>query len=184
VLAVVDTTTDQLVDVNPATADIDAIVLTGQNPQFMQYVAEEGKILVSETGNFGVNDGGIEAVDPRDFIAEGFFVDENDLGGDLGNFVTVDGLKGYAVISFLDANFNFFNKVVIFDEDGNNLGDLTGDLAFIPSLAVDGSKRILVPDRTLTAPGIRIFDSSSDTEVTASPIDVGLPPNVVIVLYQ
>ena len=184
VLAVIDTTTDQLVDVNPATADVDAIVLSGQNPQFMRYVAEAGKIVVSQTGSFGVNDGGLEAVDPQDFIAEGFFVEGNALGGDLGDFVTVDGLKGYAVISFMDANFNFFNKVVIFDEDGNNLGDLTDDLPFIPTLAVDSSKRILVPDRTLTAPGIRIYDSFTDTEVTASPIDVGLPPNTVIVLYK
>jgi hypothetical protein len=184
VLAVIDTTTDQLVDVDPATPDVDAIVLTGQNPQFMRYISEVDKIAVSETGSFGVNDGGIETVDPLTFAAEGIFVDENDLDGDLGDFVTVDGLKGYAVISFLDASFNFFNKVVIFDEDGNNLGDLTGDLPFIPSLAIDSDKRILVPDRTLTAPGIRIFDSITDAEVTASPIDVGLPPNTVIVLYN
>ena len=182
VLAVIDTTTDDLEDVDPTTADIDGIVLNGQNPQFMRYVPDLGKIVVSETGSFGDKvDDGIETVDPFTFDAEGFLIDEDDLGGDVGDVVIVDGLKGYVVIT--DANFD--NKVVIFDvETGDNLGDLTGDLPFIPELAVDGSKRVLVPDRTLTEPGIRIFDSFTDTEVTASPIDVGLPPNTVIVLYK
>jgi hypothetical protein len=101
----------------------------------------------------------------------------------MGDFVITDGLRGYTVISFMDANFNFFNKVVIFDvANGDNLGDLTGDLPFIPSLALDGNQQILVPDRTLTAPGIRVYDAFTDTEVTTSPIDVGLPPSAVIVL--
>lgn len=183
VLAVIDTTTGQLVDVDTSDPDIDPIVLTGQNPQFMRYDSTLGRIVVSQTGNYGVNDGGIETVDPVTFTAEGFIVDENTLGGDLGDFVIVDGLKGYAVVGFLDAQWNYFNKLVIFDvTTGINLGNLTGDLPFIPSLALDSSKQILVPDRSMTAPGIRIYDSLTDSEVTASPIDVGLPPNTVIVL--
>ncbi len=182
VLAVIDTTDDTLVDADPGAAGVNPITLSGQNPQFMRYVPDLGKIVVSETGSFGDKvDDGIETVDPFTFDAEGFLIDEDDLGGDVGDVVIVDGLKGYVVIT--DANFD--NKVVIFDvETGDNLGDLTGDLPFIPELAVDGSKRVLVPDRTLTEPGIRIFDSFTDTEVTASPIDVGLPPNTVIVLYK
>jgi hypothetical protein len=35
---------------------------------------------------------------------------------------------------------------------------------------------LFLTDRTATKPGIRIFDVTTDTEITTDPIDVGLPP--------
>jgi hypothetical protein len=185
-IAVIDTDTDTLVDVNPVTPEIDPIVLTGRNPNFMYYDEGLGKIVVSETGSYGMMDGGIEVVDPLSFEAEGFIIDEAALGDDAGPVVMVDNVIGFVVVGGF-----FSNKVVAFDvavDPGtgavtvSNPRDLFSNSPFIPSLAVDDTKRLLVPDRTLASPGVRIFDSFTEVEVTASPLDVGLPPNTVMVI--
>jgi len=185
-LAVIDTNTDTLVDVDPGTPEVDPIVLTGRNPNFMYYDEGLGKIVVSETGSYGMMDGGIEVVDPVNFVAEGFVIDETTLGDDVGFVVLVDNAIGFVV-----AGGFFSNNVVAFDVSvnqvtgvvtGSNPRDLISGLSFIASLAVDDTDRLLVPDRTAGAPGIRVFDSSTETEITVDPIDVGLPPNTVLVV--
>jgi hypothetical protein len=189
VVAVVDTETNQLVDVDPSTPGVvDPIVLSGRNPVYMRYNAGLGKLVVSEVGSFfDQTDGGIEVVDPLSFEAGGFIIDEAGLGGDVGDVVIVDNVVGFAVVGGFSSN-----RVVAFDVDvdtgtgvitGSNGRDLVSGLSFIPSLALDGAKRLLVPDRTLSAPGLRIIDTLTEKEITSSPIDVGLPPKVVV-LFQ
>ena len=101
--------------------------------------------------------------------------------------MSADGRKVYAVAGGFSEN-----GVRVFDVeldpatgrfDGQNPRDLGLSLPFIPSLAMDDAGQLIVPDRSLEAPGIRIVDSFSDDEVTNSPIDVGLPPNAVVILY-
>jgi hypothetical protein len=177
-LVVIDTTTNEIVDVDDSTDAVDAIVLTGRNPQFITYNADAGNIVVSETGAyFDTTDGGVETVDPISWEAEGFVVTETTLGGDLGTVAMVNANLGYAVIGGFSNN-----TVVAFDAAaGTKSADVVATEGFIPSLAIDSQDRLLVPDRTLTAPGIRIFDTSDNTEITTTPIDVGLPPNVILV---
>ncbi len=175
-LVVIDTATDEIVDVDPSTPDVDPIVLTGTNPQYMRYDAERGKIVVSETGNWGVQDGGLETVDPDTYEAEGFFVTEATLGGDVGDFVPAGTGRVYAVVS--DASYQ--NDVVI-AEAGADGWSRTGALglsgAYIPSLATTGFGHLLVPDRSTGAPGVRVYDLVTGVEITTEPIDTGLPPN-------
>jgi hypothetical protein len=181
IIAVIDTTTDTLVDVDPATTGVQGITLTGRNPIYMEYDETLERIVVSEVGNYGLMDGGIETVDPDTFEAEGFMSTEAQLGGDIGDVVLVNGTKGYVVIS--DPSWVDPNTVAVFAvATGNKSGELAITSPFIPDLALDSQNRLFVPDRTPTAPGVRIFDTTTDDEVTAAPIDVGLPPNV-IVLY-
>jgi hypothetical protein len=186
-LAVIDTTTDTLVDVDPSTPGvIDPIVLTGRNPQFMHYDADLDKLVVSETGSYFANDGGVEVVDPVTFQAEGFVIDESTLGSDIGDAVIVNGSIGFVVVGGFNPN-----EVSAFDVtvdpgtgavSGSNPRPLFLSSPFVPSLAVDGADRLFVPDRTAVDPGIRVYDTATETEITASPIDVGLPPQTVIVL--
>jgi len=187
VLAVVDMEKDILVDVDTGTQEVDPIVLTGQNPTFMSYDEGLGKIVVSETGSYGIMDGGIEVVDPLSLEAEGFIIEEASLGGDVGAVEIIDNRVGFTVVGGFSPN-----KVVAFDVEVDASGTVTGsgsrdvvtDLSFISSLAVDGGKRLLVPDRSFTTPGVRIFDTFTEAEVTASPLDVGLPPNTILILFQ
>ncbi len=178
-VVVIDTATDEVVDVDPSTDEVDPIVLTGTNPQFMRYDAELSKIVVSETGSYGAQDGGLETVDPGTYQAEGFFVTEEALGGDVGDFVMVGGAKIYVVVGGFGPN----DVAVVENLDGSwqKQGTLGTSGSFIPSLALDGRGRLLVPDRDTTNPGVRIYDTTTDQEVEGSPVDVGLPPNSITV---
>lgn len=177
-LVVIDTTTNTLVDTDASTPDVvDAIALTGRNPQFMFYDETSGKIFVSETGGYGATDGGVETVDPTAFEAEGFIIDESDLGGDVGAIAVSNG-TGYIVVAGTWPN----NTIMTFDAASGAQGDdLLVNGAFIPSITLDDQGRLFVPDRTTTAPGVLIYDTADNTEITTGAIDVGLPPNVILV---
>src|SRR5262249_39223332 len=75
-LAVIDTDSDSIV------GDIE---LSGENPfaATKGLTVRNGAIYLAEAGLFGVMDGGIERVDLATQEAEGFFVTEEDLGGDI-----------------------------------------------------------------------------------------------------
>jgi hypothetical protein len=188
-IAVIDTESDTVVDVDAGTAGVvDPIVLTGRNPVDMSYDEGLGKIVVSETGSyFDQTDGGIEVVDPLSLEAEGYIIDETTLGGDVGAVEIVGNRIGFVVVGGFSPN-----KVMAFDVDVDAVGTVTGsaprdvatDLSFISSLAVDGGKRLLVPDRSVATPGVRIFDTFTEAEVTVSPLDAGLPPNTILILFQ
>lgn len=177
VLAVIDITTDSLVDTDPATAGIQGVTLTGQNPTFMKYDANLGKLVVTETGTYFANDGGIETVDATTFTAEGYVITEATLGGDAGDFVILSTRTGYVVTGGFSPN-----DVSIFDIPSKaKTGTLGLNSPWIPSLALDASNRLFVPDRDTTTPGVRVFETTNNTEITTTaPIDVGLPPNKIV----
>lgn len=177
-LVVVDTATHTVVDTDASTPNVvDAITLTGRNPQFMFYDETSGKIFVAETGSYGVNDGGVETVDPTAFEAEGFVIDESELGGDAGAVAVSNG-TGYVVVAVTWST----NTIMTFDaSDGTKGDDLLVKEAFIPSLTLDDQGRLFVPDRDNTTPGVRIYDTADNTEITTTPINVGLPPSVILV---
>ena len=64
---------------------------------------------------------------------------------------------------------------VIDIEAGQVLEELVADLTLVQDIAAD-DQYVYVPDRSATAPGIRIFDRSTFVEVTTQPIQTGLPP--------
>src|SRR5262249_51404000 len=106
-IAVIDVATDAVVG---------SITLSGTNP-FAESAglapdAATGKIVLTEVGECGtVGDGGIERIDPATGTAEGFFVTEQDLGGNVTDVVIVDDHHAYAIL--LDAEAR--SRVVRFD---------------------------------------------------------------------
>jgi len=179
VLAVIDTTSDTLVDVDPSTAAIDGIRLAGTNPftesQGLTVDAASGDIFTSSVGSFGtIGDGGIERIDTRTNRSAGFLVTENDLGANITDFVLIDAHQAYALL----LDLNSINRLVRFDPTTRTItATLLTSSEFLVDIALEPSRRELyVTDRTLKQPGIRIFSTSDDREVTASPVDTGLPP--------
>lgn len=174
-LVVVDSNTDQIIDTNPVLPGPQGIVLTGRNP-FAEMLLDpvRGKILVAETGNFGALDGGIEFVDPVTLSAEGWFVSESTLGGDISAVRLWHDCSGYAVIN--DATFR--TKLVRFDRClGSLLGTSWQSNGFdLCDLELDANDQVLVADRDLVTPGVRIFRAQNGTQVTSSPLAFGLPP--------
>ncbi len=165
-IVVLDTTTDAVVD---------TITLTGGNAfgitAGLERDPETGMLVVAEAGNiFKTGDGGLERVDPVSHTAQGYFVTEQALGGNITDFVLVSAHKGYAVV--IDDDLK--SALVAFDP---TRGVATRRILFgedAPSdveRAPDGT--VWVADRALGGPGLRIFDPNDDHQLTRAPIDVG-----------
>jgi hypothetical protein len=175
VVAVVDCTTDQIVDVDPNTDGLQGIPLTGRNP-FGELLFDpvRQKIYLAEVGAFGVADGGAEFIDPQALSAEGFFITESALGGDLSAVRLWSDCSGYAVLN--DASFN--TKLTRFDWcSGSVWQDCLTTSGFRISdleIAVDGT--IVITDRDLATPGVRVFQAPGCAEITTSTLGFGLPP--------
>jgi DNA-binding beta-propeller fold protein YncE len=173
-IAVIDVATDAVVG---------TIALTGTNPfaESAGLVPDPitGTLTLTEVGEFGrLDDGGLERVDPATLTAEGFFVTEADLGGNVTDVVLIDDHHAYAIL--LDAVAR--SRVVRFDP---TLRQVTATLAEGDEFLVDiergpDGQTLYLTDRTLKHPGIRRFAIADDTEIAPSPIDTGLPPFDVV----
>lgn len=170
---VVDTETDTVTE---------EIKLTGKNPVgIMHYSQAMGGLVLAEVGSWGIPDGGIEILSPKTGVPSGFIVTEQELGGDLSNAVIASKNKGYAVIGAA-AGEGSVTKLVSFNPTtGEKLDDLIVSEGWhLESLSLTpNGEELWVTDRTPDSPGIRIFATVDDTEVTEGPIDVGLPPSMV-----
>ncbi len=175
-VAVVDCTTDQLVDADAVAPGIQAIPLSGRNPfADMSVDPVRQKIIVGEVGNFGVLDGGVEFVNPVTLQAEGFFITETTLGGDLNAVKLATDCTGYAIVN--DATFR--TKLVRFDRcAGTVLSTPLQSSGFdLCDVEIDYARgHVLVSDRDFIHPGVRVFEARTGAQITTSPIDMGLPP--------
>jgi len=179
VVAVIDVRTDTVVDVDPATAGVQGIALTGRNPitDFI-YDAATHSLLIGCAGAFGALDGGIERIDVNTFQSTGFAISEATLGGDVTDIAWNGPNHSYAVIS--DASFNA--SVVAWSPATGALvgsGPVYAPGGFtIPDVAVNDRGELYVADNTFTAPGVRVFQTGTDTPL-AGPLNTGLPPNQI-----
>jgi hypothetical protein len=162
---VIDTDTDMV---------LNEITLTGENPfgQTKGLTVSDGALVISETGNFGVNDGGIERVDLASGTAQGFFITEADLGGDISDFVLVSDHLGYALVSLPD----FTTSMVAFDPTAGAVLRTVVAGASPSDIELDENGQLFMADRSVTNPGIRVFRASDGTELTPAPLSTGLPP--------
>jgi hypothetical protein len=133
-----------------------------------------GKLVVDEVGDIQrTGDGGLERVDPFTLTAEGFFVTESDLGGNITDFVLVSPTKAYAIV--IDDQLH--NILLAFDPSERRVTRrLLTRTQYLPAIALAPDGILWLADDGLPAPGIRLFDPSNDRELTRAAIDVGLPP--------
>ncbi len=178
-VAVVDTVTDTLVDVEPATPEIDAIPLAGTNPFGMTVDPASGMLWVWETGSFFViGDGGIEAIDPTTNRSLGLIATEDALGGTVTGAAPYTTERAFAVV----ADPDFRNRLVAFSPaTGEALDTLHASGTLLPDVEVNDRGEVWLADRSLRSPGVRIFDAASGAAI-AGPIDVGLPPFEIVFL--
>ncbi len=174
-VAVVDITTDGLVDVDAVTPGDQSILLAGTNPASdIRLHPWMAKLYVSCVGFWGLQDGGVEIIDPVTFQSEGYVLTEAAAGGDINDVVIVSDDKGYAIVT--DASFH--TVLIAFNpETGMKTGTLyaPGDYV-LNDIELSPQGELFLADRTPTRPGIRIYDIDTDIEITTDPIDVGLPP--------
>ncbi len=173
-IAVIDTNTDRVVD---------TIELTGENPfsATKGLTVRDDLLWVAEAGRFGVMDGGIERIDLATNRGEGgFYVTEEDLGGDIVDFVLVDDHLAYAIVSRDD----FSTTLVAFDPTTATIIDtlVSVDGFTLLDIELDDRGEIYLTDRDRQHDGMRIFNARERVEITTQPLDVGLPPFEVVFL--
>jgi hypothetical protein len=172
-VAVIDTTTDTVIG--------EPIRLTGRNAfgDASGLAREPGgtRLAISTPGDiYTVGDGGIQWLDTDTMTVDpaGFFVTEDDLGGNVTDFVLVSATKAYAIVQARDLQ----NRLVTFDPShpAGSVAVLFARDAFLPDIALAPDGTLWMADQSRPGYGIRILDTATDTFVTSRPIDVGLPP--------
>jgi hypothetical protein len=166
-IIVINATTDSI---------IKAINLMFKNPQELSIF--NGKLYVGSVGIWGVNDGGIEAIDLATDSNIGSIAGESAFSGDIASIIVVSDTKGYAVIS----TPAFTTELHAFNPQIKTVGPkISGiDAPCSGHMAFDGAY-VYVGDRSNSTPGIVIIDPKTDTKVGTTK-NVGLPPNSLALL--
>jgi hypothetical protein len=147
----------------------------------LRYSRALQRLVIIESGSWGERDGGIEFFDPTDNSLSGLLIDEKELKGDVVDAVVVSETVAYAIVG---RPTDGGSKTVLVGFDPST-GEITDELLesdkwvyTTVELSPDGTE-LWVADRSRTAPGVRILDAGTGTELTGDPIDVGLPPFMI-----
>ena len=168
--------TSKIIVINATTDSVlKAINLAYKNPQELSIF--NGKLYVGGIGIWGVNDGGVEAIDLSMDSNIGSIADESAFSGDIASIIVVSDTKGYAAIS----GSNGISQLYTFNPTIKSVGATVSGVDSISwgHMAFDG-KYIYVGVRSKT-PGIAIIDPETDTKIGTIK-NVGLPPNSLALL--
>ncbi len=155
---------------------LNPIELEGANPYPKIRFQNENNLLVGCVGFWGILDGGIEKVNPNSGGSEGFLITEEELGGDVVNFVVADD-QLFVLIS----NTSFVTSIVSVNLNTNAVNTVVSSTGYdLADLAWDGDFQLYVADRALGSAGIRVFDSVTHVELTTQPVSTGLPPFQIV----
>jgi len=180
-LAVVDVTTNQLVDVDPIEPGVQGIELQGTVPSFKMQL-EARRLFVSVPGIWFESDGGIEEIDLDNLQSLGFLTSEVQIpAAQMGTFILVSPEKGYVINHtdiVLSSHLMSFSRL-----DGSPLAQVMFTLeTVVENLAFDpATHQLFFPDSGSPVPGVRVLDTSTDTELTTSPVTTGMPPRDLVV---
>ena len=180
-IAVVDVTSDQLVDVDPDAEGTQGIVMTGSNPAGAALRGSRWYLSAVNTYT-ELTDGGIEVIDLANLRSEGIVLDETTAGGNPGSLVMTSDNDGYAVIT----DENFVNTVKRLDlatqSVSPGLDGLSG--GFVPGLGLFGTRLFVLDQGSFGDPasaGVKVYDVNSN-DLLAGPIGTGLPPSSIAFL--
>jgi hypothetical protein len=183
-LAVIDTATNELVDVDTVSPGVQGIELPATNPYRDILVDEDtGFLYVACSARWGPLDGGIVEVDPVALEAVRVVSTEAQLGGDLYDFTLPVSGRAHAVISTLSPSWEQF--CVAFDwSTGEKISNVwkPGGYNVMDVEVHEGSGQLFLADRTYVSPGIRVFDLSDGGQLTTGPIGASLPPHDLLVV--
>ena len=170
--------TAEVAVVDSDTLDIESsFQLLGRNPvtQFVPH-PDTGVVLVGHAGFWtDSEDGGIERIDLLAGESDGWVITSDELGGNVQDFVILRRDLGYALVNVP----NDADRLVSFDPES---GRRTGELATAPTFTLTRivhdphREQLLVVSRDPASPGVRIFDVSTNRELTDAPLPTGLPP--------
>jgi hypothetical protein len=173
-LLVLDIGTNQWIDADPSLPGVQGVRLVGTDP-YTRIVEAGDTLLVGCVGYYGMQDGGIERIDPEALVALGQEITESALGGDIVD-LAVTGSTRHVIV----ADSSWVTHLVRYTPQGGLHTIASGTGYDFVDLAFDGDVQLFVADRRVGAAGVRVFDATSGVELTASPVDVGLPPSLIM----
>ncbi|MBD3348497.1 MAG: hypothetical protein GF400_04800 [Candidatus Eisenbacteria bacterium] len=183
-LAVIDTATNTLVDVDGTTPGVQGIELPFTNPYRDIHVDEtSGLMYVACSGSWSSLDGAIVEVDPVSLQVTGTVATESQLGGELYDFTLPLGARAHAVVSTSTPDWEQF--CVAFDwSTGEKIGDVwkPGGYSVMDVEMHEGSGQLFVSDRSYASPGVRVFDAAEGSQLTTGPLAASLPPHDLLVV--
>jgi DNA-binding beta-propeller fold protein YncE len=172
-LAVIDTTSDTL---------IGGIELSGENPfgATKGLTVRDGAIWLSESGRFNTLDGGIERVDLASGTAGGFVVSEQELGGDVTDFVIVSDHLAYATIN----RSGFTNALISFDPTTRQVlaTHHESNTYTLFDLELNDRGELYLADRSRRTAGLRVFRAADGAALVDGTMNLGLPPFEILFL--
>lgn len=174
-IAVIDTDTDTLIDVNPGAPGTQSIALANADPYSeIQLDPWSGYLYVAGVEFWGLSDGGVELIDQVALSSAGTIFTESAAGGDMQDVEIVCPTVGYAIVQ----NASFHTVLIMFDPStGTKTRTVYSPGDYVMQDVEQGpTGDVFLTDRTPTAPGVRIYDALTGDEITSAPIDVGLPP--------
>jgi hypothetical protein len=175
-VAVIDGVADTVLDADATQDGVQAIKLVGRNPiSDLEYDFTRNRLLVCSVGDFGVLDGGVEAIDVNTLEALGYETTEAALGGQLGDVAV--SASGRAYVSLSDLSFEGASWIERYDRDtGAPRHTLYSTENFaLGDLETNTLGELWACDRTLLSPGLRVYNTTDDAAL-AGPISTGVPP--------
>jgi len=184
-IAVVDLATETLVDADPATDGVQAIVLAGTSPKMaMQVIGEPPKLFVSASGAF-MDAGGLERIDLDTLTSEGLVIAEEDgvVGADLGAFVMTSASEGFLVFS---TDLLLSSHLLPFSIPGGVAPGPEWIVSldyFAPTLAYDPETGLLYyPHNGASDTGVHVFDAATGERLTETAAPAPGPPTDLLFL--
>jgi hypothetical protein len=174
-LAVIDVATDALIDADPGTTGVQGITLANANPfSEIQLDPWSGHLYVACAGYWGLNDGGVELIDPVSLASAGTMFAESAALGDVLDAEIINNDIGYCLIQ----NASFHTDLIAFNPStGAKIHTVYSPGAWVlQDIERAPTGELFLADRTAVNPGLRVYDTATGIQLTSNPIDVGLPP--------
>ena len=173
-VAVVDTRADTLVDCDPGRPGVQAIALKLRNPfTTFQFDPATSRLLIGCVGAFGVQDGGIERVDPVNLASEGVAITEAALGGDVNDVVWGGAAKSWAIVADAAGNTKFVSWSAA---TGAALATLWNPGGYVLTDAERNDRgELWVCNGSFSTPAVRVFSAATDA-VVGGDVVCALPP--------
>lgn len=176
-LAVLDPSTQQLLDLNIDGGVTKGITIPGQNPRCLAYHPSVG-ILVAATGTYGSTAGAIYKVDPATYqVTE--LISTASLGGQLSELIIASPTKAYAHVGIsIDGNFATLVKRFNPTAPAGSVSTVYTLEGFSSALGYDPtSQYLLVGDVPLSgSPVVKIYDTSTTPESLKATLEVTYGP--------
>jgi hypothetical protein len=181
-LAVVDATSGEVVDVDRGAPGLQAIELSGTYPKMkMQALPASRRLFVSATGVFH-DEGGLEVIDIDALASLGVFIPELSprTGPEIGAFAMTRRRSGYVVFS---TDFLTSSHLQGFSLSGGV--DAPPDLVttldyFVPAIVHDPRSDVLFfpvrGEQSGRGHGVHVLDAGTGARLTTEPVGTGAPP--------